>query len=196
MIMSYVNNFEFQTPDMINLESAADFIFYFTLYSLAGWLLENSYNYFTNGKFLKENFLFGPFKPMYGFAPVILIYLDKLELHWTIVLILCFAIPTIIEYLSGALLYKVFRRRWWDYSDSPLQLHGHISLPFCICWLVLAYSCLKWIHPAVEYIYQAAEPLWYWIWPAVSLYFIADLVMAVRKHSMVPDTINTIDTID
>jgi uncharacterized membrane protein len=184
MIFNLLNGIEFQNPDIFNLEGAATIVFYFTVYSWLGWLLENSYNFFTKQEFFKPNFLFGPFKPMYGFTPVLLVYLISPETNWLVVILLCCLIPTMVEYVTGALLLKLFNRQWWDYSDSPLQLHGHICLPFSACWSILSLLCIKWIHPAVASMYGAIEPYWAWVWSAVGLYFLADLVLAIRKHSL------------
>lgn len=184
MSLSYLTSIEFSHLEVFSVEGAARILFFFTGYSFIGWLLENSYNFFTKRKFFKENFLYGPFKPMYGFAPILLVYLISANTHWAIVLLLCVAIPTLVEYVSGALLYKLFQKRWWDYSDTPLQLHGHICLPFSICWGLLSIICLHWVHPAVASLYEAVAPYWGWVWSAVGLYFVADLVLAIRKHSL------------
>lgn len=49
--------------------AASPYLFYFTVYSFLGWVLEGSYNLYSTGTFRKEGFLKGPFKPMYGCAP-------------------------------------------------------------------------------------------------------------------------------
>ncbi|WP_413307163.1 putative ABC transporter permease [Bacillus sp. 1P10SD] len=184
MSLSFLNNMEFRHLELISIEGAASIVFYFTVYSFIGWLLENSYSYFTKKYFFKENFLYGPFKPMYGFAPLLLVYLITPATHGAIVLLLCVMIPTIVEYVSGALLQKLFHKQWWDYSDTPLQLHGHICLPFSICWGLLSFICLQWVHPAFVSLYEGIGSYWGWIWSAVGLYFLADLVLAIRKHSL------------
>ncbi|MDR4949309.1 putative ABC transporter permease [Neobacillus cucumis] len=184
MIDRWVKGLELQLVDVLTMEGAAAILFYFTIYSFIGWLLENSYNYITKREFFKENFLFGPFKPMYGIAPVLLVYLTPQHSHWAYVLLLCFLIPTLIEYVSGALLQKLFQRQWWDYSNTPLQLHGHICLPFSICWGFLSLLCIKMVHPAIASMYGVINPFWAWIWSAVGLYFLADLVLTIRKHSL------------
>jgi uncharacterized membrane protein len=184
MSPSFLSSIEFSHLELFSVEGAARTVFYFTLYSFIGWLLENSYSFFTNHIFFKENFLYGPFKPMYGFAPLILVYLISPETHWAIVLFLCVMIPTLVEYVSGALLKMLFAKQWWDYSDSPLQLHGHICLPFSICWGILSLIGLWWVHPAIASLYEVVAPYWGWIWSAVGLYFLADLVLAIRRHSL------------
>ncbi|MFZ7943857.1 putative ABC transporter permease [Neobacillus sp. 19] len=182
MILSLLQGIMYQTQEITTIEGAAAIMFYFTVYSFIGWLLENSYSFFTKREFFKENFLFGPFKPMYGFAPVLLVYLITPGTNWVMVILLCFFIPTLVEYVSGALLQKCFHKQWWDYSDTPLQLHGHICLPFSICWVFLSLACVKWIHPAIAAMYEAIEPYWIWGWAATGLYFLADLSLAIRKH--------------
>lgn len=184
MFFSLLKGIEFQPLEILTIEGAASIVFYFTVYSFVGWLLENSYSYFTKRIFFKENFLFGPFKPMYGIAPVLLVYLISPKANWLTIILLCLFIPTIVEYLSGALLQKLFQKQWWDYSDTPMQLHGHICLPFSICWGFLSLTCLKWIHPGVAVMYGTIEPFWAWIWSVIGLYFLADLVLAIRKHSL------------
>jgi uncharacterized membrane protein len=175
---------DYYYPVSLNLEGASAIIFYFTVYSLFGWLLENFYSLFTGREFFKPNFFLGPLKPMYGFAPLLLVFLITPETNWAVVIMLCFFIPTAVEYVSGALLQKFFNRQWWDYSDMPMQLQGHICLPFSLCWILLSLLCLKWIHPAIVSLYGTVEPIWGWIWPAVGLYLLAELALAIRRHSL------------
>jgi uncharacterized membrane protein len=183
MIISLLNGMEVQIPGIFNVEGVAAILFYFTMYAFIGWLLENSYNFITKGTFFKANFLWGPFKPMYGIAPLLLVFLISPSTHWAVVVLLCFFIPTLVEYASGALLQKLFNRQWWDYSDAPMQLHGHICLPFSLCWVFLSMICLIWVHPAMVTMYGVIEPFWTWIGAAAGLYFLADFVLAIRKHA-------------
>lgn len=160
-----------------------DLIFFFMVYSFLGWLLENSYSFFTGNGFFKPIFLRGPFKPMYGIAPVFLIVLITDHMNGVLIALICFLIPTIVEFMSGALLNRFFQRKWWDYTDMPLQFCGHICLPFSICWLFLSYACLKWIHPVVATIYNKVEPYWMWMYPIIVIYFFLDLLFAIKKNA-------------
>jgi uncharacterized membrane protein len=183
MLVSLLNGLELHNPNVLIFEEAAKIVFYFTIYSFFGWILENSFNFFTERNFFKPNFFWGPFKPMYGFVPVLLVYLITPNTHWTFVIFLCFFIPTLVEYMSGFLLQKLFHRLWWDYSNIPLQLNGHICLPFSLCWILLSLVCLKWIHPVTVSVYAVVEPFWAWIWPTFCLYFLAEILLAIQRHS-------------
>ncbi|WP_449537731.1 putative ABC transporter permease [Ferdinandcohnia sp. Marseille-Q9671] len=142
MLHSLGSGFDFGMPLLFTWDGAMIVIFFFTIYSFLGWLLENTYSYVRKRVFFKDNFLFGPFKPMYGFAPILLVLLIGNDMHWSIVVGLCFLIPTLVEYGSGFLLEKLFGRKWWDYSGHKLQLHGHICFSYSICWIVLSLGCL------------------------------------------------------
>jgi uncharacterized membrane protein len=183
MLISLLDGLELHNPNVFIFKSISTIVFYFTVYSFLGWLLENSYNFLTERKFFKSNLFWGPFKPMYGFAPVLLLLFINKNTHWALIVFLCFLIPTLVEYLSGYFLQKLFKRQWWDYSMMPLHIKGHICLPFSLCWVLLSLICLKWIHPAIVFLYGVVEPLWSWIWPTVCLYFLAELLLAIRRHS-------------
>lgn len=167
---------------LFNLQEGFAMIFYFTIYSFLGWLLENSYSYFTKRIFLKEGFFWGPFKPMYGFAPVLLVYLITQSTHWAVILFLCFLVPTLVEYVSGVLLQSFFHRQWWDYSKHRIQLQGHICLSFSVCWIFLSLLCVYWIHPILVSLYASFTSVWTYVAPLVILYFFAELGLAIRRH--------------
>ena len=54
--------------------------FIFVLYSFLGWVLEEIYCFIVTGHFKEDGFLNGPFKPMYGFAMAIIIYILQKQL--------------------------------------------------------------------------------------------------------------------
>jgi uncharacterized membrane protein len=158
-------------------------VFLFTIYAFLGWLLENSYNLITKHRFIKPNFIKGPFKPMYGLAPIFLVYFIAPDTHWAVVICLCLIIPTIIEYISGAMLQQLTNRKWWNYSNIPFQLHGHICLSYSLCWLGLSLLCINVLHPAIVSIFHTIEPIWNPIWPIIYIYFMLELMIAMRRHS-------------
>ncbi len=166
------------------IEDGPALFFYFTLYSLIGWFLENSYSFLIKEGFFKSNFFKGPFKPMYGFAPVLMLLFINKNTSWPVVVLLCLFIPTVVEYVSGVMLHKVFRQKYWDYSNMKVHLHGHICLPFSVCWLLLSLLFLKYIHPLTLSFYKIVETYWIWLTPFVLLYFLLELLTAIKKHSI------------
>ncbi len=158
------------------------------IYSLFGWLIENVYSLITTRVFFKPNLFIGPFKPMYGIAPVLLILMINETTSWLITLLLCFVIPTLVEYISGLMLYKLYGRRWWDYTHLPFQIQGHICLPFSLSWVILSLLCLKVIHPYVNATYESIESYWIWIWPSIVFYFLMEMLISFRRHRILIPT--------
>lgn len=159
-----------------------EIIFYFMIYGFFGWMLENSYNYFVNGIFLKDNFWKGPFKPMYGFAPILLVSMIGEGGPLYLILLLCFFVPTLVEYISGLILDTLFQRKWWDYKGMPMQFQGHICLPFSLCWFVLSLFCVTYLHPGLERVFLLVTSWWSYVWPMVMVYFITEVLFAVMRH--------------
>lgn len=157
-------------------------LYYFLVYSLLGWVLENVYSYFTRGVFWKEGFLLGPYKPMYGFAPMILLLLVDVEeslfsqpwAQMIAFIALCVIVPTVVEYVSGYLLKTCFGRQWWDYSGYAGQIQGHICLRFSLYWGVLSLLCLYGIQPLLLQNYLKIQMIWAYAGPLLLLIFVAD----------------------
>ena len=115
------------------------------IYSFGGWLIEGVYQLFMQGTFLKPNFLFGPFKPMYGIASVLLLAVKSLGKGS---FFLCsLIIPLGVEYLSGLWLKKAFGLQYWDYSEHKYNVQGIICLEFAFAWVVLAYVFVYFLQP-------------------------------------------------
>lgn len=150
-------------------------LFYFMAYSVCGWFLENVYSLATRGVFWKEGFMKGPYKPMYGFAPLLLLHFGREAPNPFLMLGLCFAVPTAVEYASGMLLQGLFGRQWWDYSNNRWQLQGHICLRFSLYWGVLSLGLLTYIHPFMEKVYEGLRPVWDTAGPLLLFLFLADL---------------------
>ncbi|MCY7484209.1 putative ABC transporter permease [Paenibacillus alvei] len=154
-------------------------VFYFMVYSFGGWLLENLYSKVTTGRFWKDGFLQGPFKPMYGIAPLLLLPYAEQGTHLGLLLLLCLLIPTFVEYVSGWLLEKVFYRKWWDYSSYRLQLHGHVCLSFSICWMFLSLAVVYGLHPLLKISYTHVAAIWNMVCPMFVIYFWVDMAWTV-----------------
>ncbi|MBC8081464.1 MAG: putative ABC transporter permease [Gorillibacterium sp.] len=168
----------------MNFNSVAEIVFYFAVYSFVGFLLENTLSLVLTGVFWKDGFLRSPHKPMYGIAPVILLYAAH-ELPLGITLLLCFIVPTAVELLSGIMLDKGLQRRYWDYSKLPLQYRGYICLPFSLVWLGLSALVLYGMHPSVAAIYRYLTPVWVAITPYFLLYLLVDTCLAIWKQDRV-----------
>ena len=52
-------------------------------------------------------------------------------------------IITAMELTVGLVVNKTFNLGVWDYTNTPFNFLGIISLPFCICWYLISLIALK-----------------------------------------------------
>lgn len=56
---------------------------------------------------------------------------------------------TIMEYIVGTCMEKMFNTSWWDYSGNFLNINGKVCLENSIYWGLLTVFLLKVLHPQV-----------------------------------------------
>jgi uncharacterized membrane protein len=133
-------------------------LFNVIIYSFIGWIIEEVYSVTVYKKFKKEGFLIGPFKPMYGIAGTILIlYNQMLNINGIPLILLCFLIPTTVEYISGYMLKHIFNKVFWDYSNMKYNIHGFVTLRFSLYWTLLSSIGVYFLQPLVYNIYKESE---------------------------------------
>lgn len=105
------------------------YIYFFFVCSIAGFLWEVLIFLIKDGEFCKRGFLYGPWLPVYGTGGVLFhLILRKLKKHPVGVFLLAMTIGTGVELLTGWFLDKVWGLRYWDYSESFLNLNGYVCL--------------------------------------------------------------------
>ena len=52
-------------------------------------------------------------------------------------------IITALELTVGLVVNKTFNLAVWDYTNTPINFLGIISLPFCFCWYIISLVVLK-----------------------------------------------------
>ena len=125
-------------------------IFYFIIYSFLGWCLESIYKTIILRKLTNSGFLYGPFCPMYGIGAVIMIIAGKISNNIFIIFLLAFVIFTVWEYLVAIVLEKLFKTKYWDYSELKFNFQGRICLKNSIYWGILGVGLIYIIHPAIK----------------------------------------------
>ena len=126
-------------------------VYFFTFYSFLGWCTEVAYYYKNEHHFVNRGFLKGPFCPIYGCSIVsIVIFLDKYKTNVLILFLLGFLFTSLFEYVTGFLLEKTFKAKWWDYSDDPLNIQGRVCLPYSLLWATGEVIIVEIIHPIVN----------------------------------------------
>lgn len=127
-----------------------EYLWFFIIYAFLGWCVEVAFHAVTSGKFVNRGFLNGPVCPIYGFGMIVLIFsLEPLVDNFVLLFLGSFILTSVLEFITGFILEKVFRKKWWDYSDMPFNIKGYVCLSFSIAWGLGAVFILNVIHPTV-----------------------------------------------
>ena len=126
-------------------------LLFFFIYCFLGWVWESCYVSAKNREWINRGFLHGPMLPIYG-SGAIIVLLCTIGVRDQIVLTFLFGMigATILEYVTGACMERLFRVRYWDYSHMPLNLKGYICLPVSLGWGVFSVLLMRVIHVPIE----------------------------------------------
>jgi len=127
-----------------------ELVWIFIIYAFIGWCTEVSYAALDRGIFVNRGFLNGPYCPIYGCGVVIVVAaLTPLKDNLLILFAGSFLLTSILEYITGFILEKVFHNKWWDYSNKPFNLHGYVCLKFSIYWGLACTFIMDVLHPII-----------------------------------------------
>lgn len=131
---------------------------YFLIYSFLGWLMETTVFSIEEKRFVNRGFLNGPLCPIYGTGMfLILNFLTPFKNNIVLLFIFGGIFATIVEYIVGYLLEKLFYTRWWDYSEKKFNIKGYICLENSFIWSILSVIMIKYIHPYIENIVESTN---------------------------------------
>ena len=132
----------------------------FLLYSFFGWIMESIYCFIVDKKFVNRGFLIGPVCPIYGIGCIVIIaFLGKYKGDPIVLFCMAVIICSILEYFTSYIMEKIFKTRWWDYSQKKYNLNGRICLNNIIAFGVLGLILTYFIHPFVKDILLMINPV-------------------------------------
>ncbi|OUN71439.1 hypothetical protein B5G11_03905 [Drancourtella sp. An57] len=126
-------------------------LLFFFIYCFLGWVWESCYVSIKKREWINRGFLHGPMLPIYG-SGAIIVLLCTIGVRDQVILIFIFGMTgaTILEYVTGACMERLFRVRYWDYNHMPLNLKGYICLPVSLGWGVFSVLLVRVIHVPIE----------------------------------------------
>lgn len=126
-------------------------IFFFFLYSFAGWIWESSYVSIAERRPVNRGFLRIPLIPLYGTGAVVALVLTIpfRGIYWLEYIVGAIG-ATCLELATGLLMERMFKMRYWDYSKKKFQIKGYICLEATLLWGFFVTILAEFIHPWVE----------------------------------------------
>lgn len=120
----------------------------FFIFSFLGWVMEVTLTLITDKKFVNRGFLLGPCCPIYGCGCILLNLLLQNYVNNNIVLfILTMFTCSLLEYITSFLMEKIFKLRWWDYSQMRFNINGRICLETMTPFSILGVLAIKYATP-------------------------------------------------
>ena len=163
----------------MNHYTGYELLWLFFIYSFGGWVLETISATLKQRKFANRGLVNGPFCVLYGLTAIAMtVGLQELRGIWLFIFATVYA--TVAEWVSGHLIEKAFKARWWDYSDKPLNFHGYICLEFSLIWGLAIVMVVKVFQKYVENQVSHTPATWEWVVIAI-LYavYLTDFIVTV-----------------
>ncbi|MDD6178686.1 MAG: hypothetical protein PUB44_02370 [Clostridium sp.] len=156
---------------------------FFFIYCFLGWVWESCFVSVKSRRWVNRGFLRMPMLPIYGFGAIIML-LITLPFPGNYPVQFCLGVigPTILEYITGWGMEKIFKMRYWDYSNQKFNINGYICLSSSIAWGFFTIIMTHFLHPPIEnlvinYINPIAD---YILVVGISILFIIDTVQSAR----------------
>lgn len=153
---------------------------FFLSYSFLGWVMESCFVSFQQKHWVNRGFLTGPFCPIYGVGMcTIILALTPVAGNYAALFFGGMVLASLIEYITSAIMEKLFNTRWWDYSTHKFNINGRICLDTSLAWGFLSIFVIKVLHPPIQGMVDKIPVLTGRILLSVfGLYFLADLAVA------------------
>lgn len=120
------------------------------------------------------------FTPIYGIAVLVILYIHnriKIDNKFFKILVEFFlyvVVLSILEFIGGVLIEKVFNKVYWNYSKYKYNLGKYICLEVSMLWGVLSLGIVYLIHPLFKKIERYIPKF---VTIGLSIFFIINLVV-------------------
>ena len=146
------------------MEEIKLYILIFFIYAIAGWIMETTTISIRNKKFVNRGFLVGPVCPIYGYGVVLVsVLLKKYQEDMVATFCMSIIICGLLEYFTSFFMEKMFKARWWDYSQKKFNINGRICLEnlvlFGIASCIIVYIVNPFIIGKINLIPQNIQSL-------------------------------------
>ncbi|MCQ4636198.1 putative ABC transporter permease [Anaerovorax odorimutans] len=126
---------------------------FFFIYGFLGWCTEVCFQALSKGKLVNRGFLNGAICPIYGVGVVSVVWLlEPLASHGLALFFASIVLCSLLEWITGFVLEKLFHQKWWDYSDEPFNIGGYICPRFSIMWGFACVFVVYIVHPTIAWL--------------------------------------------
>lgn len=175
------------------MESFALWFLIFMTYSFGGWFVEVCISLFQHRKLINRGFLVGPICPIYGVGALLVSLVVRPDENPFVIFCVAVVGSAILEYGVSYAMEKLFRVRWWDYTNQPFNLNGRICAGSVLSFGVVGIFILKIINPALIALYGSLPQVLLFILAAVLAVWLAfDIALSIWLMVGVRVTVGTV----
>lgn len=173
-------------------------LWFFFLYGFLGWCTEVAFQAIRQGKFVNRGFVNGPICSIYGFGVLsVLLVLEPLKDNLLILFLGSVVFTSLLEFLTGWVLEKLFHDKWWDYTNRPLNIKGYVCLEFSLAWGVACVVVVDLIHPLIVKLVNLVPATLGWILlAAFGAAWVADHIVTIIEVCKLPKRLRAIQAIE
>lgn len=189
---------------------------WFVVWSVAGWCYEMILFRFTQRKWVRRGFLFGPFCPIYGTGAMVFWYglqwvpavirpaipniVGSIAVECVILFFIGGIVACALEYATATALEHIFHTRWWDYDKNWGNIKGRIAPIGFVAFGCFAAAVIELLQPFVVWVTNmipdtatiiAAIACGVWL----ALDFTLTLIKLIRKKNVEKRNTATADTV-
>lgn len=123
----------------------------FIFWGIVGWLIEVVDMRIEAGEFQNRGFLHMPFCSIYGVGMAIAAAgLSGVRDSYLILFAFGVIFCSVLEYIVGGIMEKLFHTKWWDYSHMRFNIKGRVCLRNAVLFGFGAILVFRFVEPVVE----------------------------------------------
>ena len=131
--------------------SFIQWLLFFYIYCFLGWCFESAYVSIKQKHPVNRGFLNGPFLPIYGSGAITVLF-AALPVQNSVIAVYFVGMTaaTLLEFVTGMAMERLFKVRYWDYSYQKFNYKGHICLSSSIAWGFFSIAMIYGFHRPIE----------------------------------------------
>ena len=169
------------------MEKFKKYFLFFITFAFAGYVWEVFYTFVRNGIIINVGTLIGPWLPIYGAGGLIIYFIyKKVKTNVFGLFIISCLTSFVIEYSTSLYLEVIYHKRWWDYSNKPLNLNGRVWLTGILFFGLFAIFCIKLVLPFLDKLYDKikGKKLTIFIYTVLVLFCIDYIYCTISPNTM------------
>lgn len=165
----------------------------FICYAFFGWCFECVHMAITTKEIVNRGYLNGPIVPVYGIGLTLIVtLLSGFKDNFILLFFLALLIIATVEYLTSVVLEKIFKIRWWDYTNYKFNLNGRICLNTMTIFIIGAMIMIYLVNPTIIRLLNLLNTKWLTIIATILLIlFLIDNILSFKVAKQFVTTSNS-----